>query len=752
VTLSPSPSGGVRILALLLFLQLVGVGTSSGTAQIPETSVILGTVRSEGSGNPLPGAAVEIEGTRWSARMVTGASGGYRIDGVPAGRNLLRVRHLGHSDLEIEILVPGGREVALDLSLPVRPIVLDPVTVESDPPGPLSGSGSEPTAELGLAGVRALGATPGLSELGLGDAVRGIPGREPADPSSVLYVRGAAADLKLVFLDGAPVYAPFPLGGLLEPFSPGLLRDADVYLGGAPARYDGGLSYVMDLRTRTGSPGRLRTSGSLDLLSGRALLEGGVPDRVNIIATGRAIHPLADLATGGQNLPYGYREGLMRGDIHVGKGIVSVTGFANEEEVRIADSAGSEPIEWGNTAASVRYRGRLGGGTLAEFTAARGDYAARLPLFGTRPAFAEGSAHRSRFSADLVRRTGDVHFAYGASYDRQLYEAAARVLAGGAASAEVVSSGEVGGVYGELSGGVGPRVRLRGGLRADHFFDGRGLAWAPRIASTWMVTDRAALTLALGRYHQFLRPPDEVLLRSADTTEEFARSPTLAVGRASHFTVGLDQEFGEGVRLGLEGFYKNFADIPGGIAADANASGVDLWVRRTAGEWTGWIGYSLSWAWSAATFTPGGSFTGRHLLSSALAVPLGERLNLDLRFAYGAGLPYSPIPLASSQPTPERGAFSGAPGLTAAVRGGTESAPLLHPPDDPYLRLDAAIAGRFAPRWGARTLELSPYLRLLNGLGRRDALFYLYDRARGESPHAIGSLPIVPVAGLEWSF
>src|SRR5690606_20935748 len=125
---------------------------------------------------------------------------------------------------------------------------------------------SAPAADLSLARARALQSSPGLAELGLAEAMAGLPGQEPPDPSDVLYVRGTGADLKLVHLDGAPVYAPFPLGGLLEPFTPGLLTSADVYLGGAPAQYDGGLSYMLDLRTRGARTERMHVSGAVDML------------------------------------------------------------------------------------------------------------------------------------------------------------------------------------------------------------------------------------------------------------------------------------------------------------------------------------------------------------------------------------------------------------------------------------------------------------------------------------------------------
>src|SRR5690625_5222800 len=105
--------------------------------------------------------------------------------------------------------------------------------------------------DLGRAVVRSLEATSGLTELGLAEISKGIrPGHEPSDPTDLLYIRGAATDLKLVLLDGAPVYAPFQMGGLLSTFGASQIERAELFLGGAPSRYDGGLSYVLDIETR----------------------------------------------------------------------------------------------------------------------------------------------------------------------------------------------------------------------------------------------------------------------------------------------------------------------------------------------------------------------------------------------------------------------------------------------------------------------------------------------------------------------
>jgi hypothetical protein len=220
------------------------------------------------------------------------------------------------------------------------------------------------------------------------------------------------------------------------------------------------------------------------------------------------------------------------------------------------------------------------------------------------------------------------------------------------------------------------------------------------------------------------------------------------------------------VHLGIEGFYKEFTDVPGRLALDANASGVEFWVRRTAGSWMGWLGYSLAWVWSAPDARGGSApgedetnridFSGRHLLSAGFEASIRERTRLVLGFAYGAGLPYSGIPL-SQQDLPSRvgeieNVFAmSSPSLNSATRGGTETAPLLYSPDKPFLRLDASISSQWTPALGGREMRVEPYIKVLNGLGRRDALFYFVNDPH-EDPREIGTLPVLPIVGVSIGF
>ncbi|MBW3627911.1 MAG: TonB-dependent receptor [Gemmatimonadetes bacterium] len=717
-------------------------------ADLSAQTVVRGQIRSEGTGVPLSGAVVEVRGAGAVRSATAGPNGGYELREVAAGRRVVRAHHLGYSPFEVEVVVSAGRELELDIALRPEPLVLAPLRVDAGSPAPGRDTTAAPRAELGMASDRVLQSSPGMTELGLGDAAEGSPGQDPVDPSDVLYVRGAGTDLKLVYLDGAPVFAPFPLGGLMDPFTPDLLQSADIYLGGAPARYDGGLSYVLDLRTRGVRSDRLHSTGATDLLAARALIETPIGSRAGLLLAARSVHDLGTGRVAGHPLPYDYREGLARGDLRFGEtGTISLTAFRNGEEVWLGGSGARDSvIGWGSSALSLRYRGNIGE-TTAELTAALSDFDARLPALGERRTVIEGWAKRSRLAADFLRSKEGVVVRYGASYDgqHQGYERYARPTG---QRAEVAASADVAGAYGDLGWQISPRVRLRGGLRADLYTREGSLAIAPRLAATWLVTERATLTLAGGRYHQYLRPTENGLLGRdfAAQTEPDA----LALGRSTHLALALAQELSDGTRFGMEGYFKGFEGIPGGDAAAANASGVDVWLRRSVGSWTGWGGYSLAWLWSLPDENSNTRFAGRQLLTTGLGLPLGDRGTLEVGFAYGAGLPYSAIPMARAELTSS--VTSAMDARTARPESSAGAAPLLPEPTRPYLRLDLAAARSFTTEWGGATTEIAPYVRLLNTLGNRDALFYRYDRERDDAPRPLVVLPVVPVLGVEWKF
>ncbi|HYJ80594.1 MAG TPA: carboxypeptidase-like regulatory domain-containing protein [Longimicrobiaceae bacterium] len=718
-------------------------------APAPDTAwgAIRGTVQSEPSGLPLPLAVVEVKQDGRVYLATADSTGAYAFPRIPSGRQLFRVRHLEHEPMEIEVLVPARGQVVLDVSLRYRPLALD--TLQARGAGELAADDSVAAPHS----VSAITEFPAMEGGGVGAGLPGGPGgggNGGGEPGEVLFVRGAAADLKLVLLDGAPVYAPFHMGGLIESFEPGLLSGARLYLGGAPARYDGGVSYVLDLSTRSANRARHTATGAVDMVSARGVLEGPVWGGATYLVAGRAVHGASLAPLEGEPFPYDFADALARVFVPLGRGVsLAFTGFRNREGVRIDTVAWRENFaRWSTGAGSLRLRGPVLGSE-GELTLALSDFDARLPGgAGTRVLLLEAYSRRARLAVDLARQLGDVRVAYGYAYDRQWVRHRAReYTAGERELLDTESSGMASGWYVDAHWRASRRWVVRGGVRTDMFSGGPMVAISPRVSATWLVSDRAALTLAAGRYHQYVRvrnhfPFDIGVPSMADS---LGLATNLAVASANHVSLALDQELMEGVRLGLEGYYKRFQNIPHPEEVGTYASGVDVWVRRGTGVVTGWLGYSLAWHW-ARSDSAGDRFSGRQILSAGVGARMGPRTRASLRVAYGSGLPYTSLGGVGEPST--------IPGGTLENTGGVDvpdGAPLAALAGEPFLRLDAELSRTWTPRVAARVTELTPYFRLINALDRRDALFYRYHPERAD-PHPIATLPVLPVVGVEWKF
>ena len=78
-----------------------------------------GVVRSSDGDRPIPYARVRVVGD--SISDWTDGSGAYALTGLEPGRWTVRVAHPGHDSLELDVFVPGDRDVSLDITLRSRP-------------------------------------------------------------------------------------------------------------------------------------------------------------------------------------------------------------------------------------------------------------------------------------------------------------------------------------------------------------------------------------------------------------------------------------------------------------------------------------------------------------------------------------------------------------------------------------------------------------------------------------------------------
>ncbi len=691
--------------------------------------------------------------------------GRYVLTGLPLGEVTLRVTHVGYESLTLTVQVPDGPAVGVDIELAAIPVALPPVDVLGSAIGARAVTAEESAVGGGLAEIdlQALEVGPGIGPSGLADVVAALPGNDPSDATDILFLRGSTADLKLVLLDGVPVYTPFHVAGLMKSFEQSVLGAAELHVGGAPARFDGGLTNILELRTRDARRDRLRVSGAVDMLAASTAIEAPLGKRAGVLASARTLHGLGDRPLGGA-AQYGYRDALVVASAEPLRGHeVRATGFWNEESVLLGASRSPGSARWSNRAGSIGYRGTVGTARI-DLTGGLSSYAADLPLQPSvrpdappweplpSPLLARAATGRFRAVAQAAWGGGGEAVRLGVSFEHLDERFSARAT-GSSSGSSMRGSGRVVGGFLDVTRPLADGLSLRAGARADHFGSGRALV-APCAAISWEVAPEALVTVAAGRYHQPTRTTDLQVERTLESIAGGGKSfeERLAVASADHVVLGLDQRVGDGVRLGLEGFWKNYRNVPSSGAQSVRSSGVDIRIV-TAGESTAaWLGYGLSWFWSSVDLSGRATeFVGRHLLSAGLSGPLLGPLQAEARVAYSAGLPYTSIPFKADY------ALSEGTAVPLTVNQVQQSRPdepprLDAPLDEAFLRVDVELHAQLEPTWGGRTWRIRPYLRILNALDRRDALFYTYQPWRSAEVMPLAERPLLPLLGVAFSF
>jgi len=104
-----------------------------------------------------------------------------------------------------------------------------------------------------------------------------LPGIQFAgDGNSGFFVRGGGADQNLILLDEAIVYNPSHLLGFFSTFNSDAIKDITVYKGGMPSEYGGRLSSVIDIKMNDGNNKDYHFGGGIGLISSRFNAEGPV--------------------------------------------------------------------------------------------------------------------------------------------------------------------------------------------------------------------------------------------------------------------------------------------------------------------------------------------------------------------------------------------------------------------------------------------------------------------------------------------
>lgn len=691
--------------------------------------------------------------------------------------------------LEVDV-VAGGSIIVVAAAR--RPTGADPVAVAADSLRRIArlsrvvvsarrdadDARERPLTGLLTVGSRALGAAPGFFGNDVLRAARLLPGLAARnDFSTAINARGGESDQTLVLLDGMPIYYPFHLGGLLGSFIEPAVSALDLYTGVLPARQNGRLSALLDVRSATDPRAGVHGTADVNLLSSTASLGGTTPSSTTSwLLAGRRTYADAAAKLVGRDLPYHFQDANLHLTHALGPDArLELTAYAGTDvvDIRLADTllAHASNAAVGVTWSSTGRRGADGGsilgadsvGVLQRVSLTSFDAALDAPSEDVR---VRSRVRDARISGSITAYEPRGSHAVG-------YELIDQRLGFSIGTPPIEfrnfappghSSGQLAslGVWYSGRRAISRALLAEAGGRWD-VVRGVGAIVSPRVSMRLALGEGTALTAAAGRHAQWMHSAlrEEVPVRLLDFW--IASDSTLPPARAWTYSLGLERTLGGGRDLRIEAFHKQLDGIVVRNTLDdslitgdelsrahGRSSGVDVLLRQAErGGFSGWLSYSF--ALNARTDANGLSYTPaqdrRHELNAVASWHAGSYL-LGARVGMASGTPYTAVlgRYERLRYDPASDSFNvelGRPSTQYVLgpRNG-ERMPFSH-------RLDLSLT-RIGRGGTART---TPYVSIANVYGAFNPVLYVYSLS---SPpgirYATSSFRFLPTFGVRHVF
>jgi hypothetical protein len=263
-------------ISILIMLSVSGICFAQGYGSLR------GNVVDSLNGEALPYANIILEGTERGA--TADLNGNFIIRGLTAGKTYtVNVSFLGYRTLTQEVKIDADR-------ISVIRIQLSPINIQLQAIEKIGEKYNRPNeTDLGLQqiNIRDIELLPKGVETDIFRSLQFVPGvQNTGDVSARYYVRGGGSNQNLVLLNGVSVYNPFHAFGLFSIIDPEMINALEFYKGGFTADYGGRLSSILNLVTKDGNKNRFGTSATISFLTGKASVEGPIPEG-SFIFTGR---------------------------------------------------------------------------------------------------------------------------------------------------------------------------------------------------------------------------------------------------------------------------------------------------------------------------------------------------------------------------------------------------------------------------------------------------------------------------------
>ncbi|HDR04004.1 MAG TPA: TonB-dependent receptor, partial [Candidatus Marinimicrobia bacterium] len=754
-------------------------------------------IRAAQNGEPLAYANIVVLGSDYGA--AADVQGYYVIPNLPAGTYTLKVMMLGYQSAEKEVEIKNRSDLRFDFELPVEALQTETVTVTAER------TRFENKVEVSRVNLSSLEIkrAPAFIEADLFRSLQLLPGISAQnDFSSALIVRGGSPDENLILLDGTEVYNPYHIGGIFSTFNSDAISDAEFLAGGFPAEYGGRISSVLNITTKEGNSREgfitnktplapywdmSHIKGEINILSSKILAEGPIYKGSWIYSYRRTyFDKVAQIyywtKDEPQNWIYFFQDAQFK----------LISDLSHQHRLTFSSYGGNDQLNfilgentafkidfdwiWGNNTSSLNWRWVPNSKFFNNLSIAKTKYDFDVNLVFTSIDSIAGEA-----SDQIIVKNTISDWTIKEKLDWYLSEAHTISLGMTYKTLGMSFNQKFGNItffdqeqephiidgFIQDKWQINPLFSVQPGLRLSKYELHKKLYLQPRLGLKYRLTENFTLKGSWGIYNQFLfttNDEENEILRVVDFWEPIPKH--MPAQENQHFIAGIEKWFGEGFTGSIELYYKpyktaldlNPANNPGDdsddfIAGTGEASGIELLLKKTGGDLTGWIGYSYSNVTKKIDFNGDGfilredgeifnpQYDRPHTVNIVASYSINQSNAFSLTISGSSGQPYTPI-LGKVFSQSNFGSLKNPYESLKNIEGLRNSARYPY-----YFRVDLGFV-REQKLWN---IDSKLKFQIINLTNHYNVLLYQWDHDRSPSKvTAFSMFPIVPSFG--WEF
>ena len=630
---------------------------------------------------------------------------GYFSLSVPPGKYTVRITYVGYDELKQVIDITERTNLTFELvetSIQGEEIV---ISAERQDQNVTSSEMSK--IEIQADEIKEIPVL--FGETDIIKTIQLLPGiQSTGDGNSGFYVRGGGPDQNLILVDDAVVYNASHLFGFFSVFNADAVKNVSIIKGGIPSEYGGRLSSVLNVTLKEGNARKMDAAGGLGIISSRLLLEGPlIKDKSSFMIAGRRtyadvlIQPFLNEQTKG-NRYFFYDLNTKLNYKFSDKDRLFLSGYFGKDVFKFKDNASTSlsPPEfgsdWGNSTVTLRWNHLYSDKLFSNTSFIFSDY-----YFSFDANFNSVNFNLKSSIRDYNLKSDYEYFAnvltkikFGVNAIHHTFNPTAVNFNVGEQEVELNSPDRIAleyAAYFQVERDITEHLNINVGLRASAFnnigpftqaeYDeagrltgdsitygkGESIKWyqalEPRFSFRYITSKTSSVKGSFTKTNQYLHLasisggtlPTDLWLPSSPLIK-----PQIAYQGALGFFKNLKDNTYE---TSIETFYKpmlNQIDFEPGtnlfLASEVDrnvlsgtglAYGLELFVKKKKGKFTGWIGYTLSKTSRTVEQLNNGDpysprYDRRHDISVLGTYKFNDQWKVSVVWVYATGIAYTP--------------------------------------------------------------------------------------------------------------